>query len=251
MSEVEEIAKAVQEVAKFGEKSLETSEKVGGFFARVFQEPAEEVAGMITDKLRFVRWRRLLTMVDEVDRILSERGVRTPRAVAPKLALPVFEEASLEEDPTLQGLWSNLLANAMDPNFNGEIRYGFIEMIRNMTGKEIAILDYMYRSLKTKTALHHLAEIERYRWTKEELIEGVAITEDDYLLSVCNLMRMQCVGPAPIPARSHLRTDIGMERVIVFKGADVVMLTPLGVCFVQACVPQQGRAVPLVESKRV
>jgi hypothetical protein len=251
MSEIEKIAEAVQEVARFGEKSLETSEKVGGFFARVFQEPAEEVAGMITDKLRFVRWRRLLKMIDEVNCILSERGAHVPRAVAPKLALPIFEEASLEEDPTLQRLWSSLLANAMDPNFNGEIRYGFIDMIRNMTGKEIAILDYMYRSLKTKTALQHLVEIEQYRWAKEELTEGVAITEDDYLLSVCNLMRMQCVGPAPIPAHSHLRTDIGMERLMVSKGADIIVLTPLGVRFVQACVPEQGRAVPSVEGKCV
>ena len=43
MSEAEEIAKAVQGVAKFGEKSLETSKKIGGFFARVFKEPIQEL----------------------------------------------------------------------------------------------------------------------------------------------------------------------------------------------------------------
>jgi len=38
MPEVKEIAKSVLSVTKLVEKSLETSEKVGGFFARVFKE---------------------------------------------------------------------------------------------------------------------------------------------------------------------------------------------------------------------
>jgi hypothetical protein len=140
MSETEEIAKAIQGVAKFGEKSIGMAEKVGGFFARVFKEPAEEVAGMITDKLRFVRWRRLVKMADEVNKILIDRGVKQSRAVTPKLALAIFEEASLEEDVTLQSLWNNLLANAMDPQYNGELRYGFVDMIKNITGIEALIL---------------------------------------------------------------------------------------------------------------
>ena len=43
MPEVEEITEAVQSVANLGEKSLETSEKVGRFFARVFKEPTHNV----------------------------------------------------------------------------------------------------------------------------------------------------------------------------------------------------------------
>ncbi len=54
MSEAEEIAKAIQESAKLGEKGLETAEKVGGFVATVFKEPITDVSGLITDKLRFV-----------------------------------------------------------------------------------------------------------------------------------------------------------------------------------------------------
>ncbi len=62
MSDAEEIAKAVQSVANFGDKALETSQKVGGFLARVFKEPIQEISGMVTDKLRFVRWQRLVAM---------------------------------------------------------------------------------------------------------------------------------------------------------------------------------------------
>ncbi len=72
MSEAEEIAKAIQESAKPGEKGLETAGKVGGFIAKVFKEPITDVSGLITDKLRFVRWKRIVKMSDEVNQILKD-----------------------------------------------------------------------------------------------------------------------------------------------------------------------------------
>lgn len=89
--EAEEIAKAIQSFAKFGEKSLETSEKLGGFFSRVFNDPIAEVSVMITDKLKFVRWQHLVQMSDDVNKILKDRGIKETRSVTPKLALPIFK----------------------------------------------------------------------------------------------------------------------------------------------------------------
>lgn len=54
MNEAEEIAKAIQESAKLGEKGLEIADKAGSFFAKVFKEPIDEISGIITDKLRFI-----------------------------------------------------------------------------------------------------------------------------------------------------------------------------------------------------
>jgi len=56
MSETKEIAKAIQETAKLGVKGIETADKAAGFLAQVFKEPAKEISGIITDKLRFIRW---------------------------------------------------------------------------------------------------------------------------------------------------------------------------------------------------
>ncbi len=143
----QEIAKAVGEVAKLGGKCSELVEKVGGFVADVLKGPADEISVIVTDKLRFVRWRRLDKMADEVNQILESKGVKDTRAVAPKLALPIFEDASLEEDQELQKLWNQLLANAMDPSFNSEIRYGFIDMIKGITGKEAQLINRFYVAL--------------------------------------------------------------------------------------------------------
>jgi hypothetical protein len=233
MSETEEIAKAVQNVASFGEKSLETSQKVGGFFAKVFKEPIEEVTGMITDKLRFVRWRRLVQMSDEVNHILEEKGVNKSRAVPPKLALPIFEEASLEEDPSLQRLWNHLMANAMNPDFNDELRYGFVDMIKNITAIEASILNNFYEILKKEGHLGNLSSLSNYFLKKEQIQQIVSITADQYQVSIHNLMRMQCIGPAILKSTEIM---MGNELTTIYKGTDAVVLTPLGVKFVEACI---------------
>jgi hypothetical protein len=219
MSEAEEIAKAIQESAKLGTKGLEVAEKAGGFFAKVFREPAEEVSGMITDKLRFVRWKRLVNMADEVDAILSQRGINETRAVPPKLALPILEQATLEDDPDLQSLWNHLLANAMDPSFNDEIRYGFIDMIKNITGTEARMLNMFYISLLMTNRLKPSDQVYNWQFEKEQHVALLGVTEEEYAVAANNLIRMQLLATA-----------------FLKKGVDAVTLTPLGVKFIEACI---------------
>ncbi len=233
MTEAEEYAKAVQKVADLGTKALEVSEKLGGFFSRVFREPVQEVSGIITDKLRFVRWRRLVQMSDEVNQILFEKGVKETRGVPPKLALPIFEESSLEDDPSLQYLWNHLLANAMNPEFNGELRYGFIDMIKNITGIEVLILNKFYKILQEEGKLNDISQITNYRLSKEQIMMLVGIEEVTYQISIFNLMRMQCISAAIIRSTAIM---FGNETTTIYKGTDAVVLTPLGVKFVEACI---------------
>lgn len=232
-NDTEEIAKAVQSVAKLGEKSLDTAEKLGSFFTRVFHGPISEVSGIVTDKLRFVRWRRLVQMSNEVNEILERRGVNDTRAVPPKLALPIIEDGSLEEEETLQHLWNQLLANAMDPKFNGELRYGFIDIIKNITGIEVAILNSFYEILKREGHIEDLANVTGWHLKKEQIMQIVGIDEITYQLSIYNLMRMQCIAPAVLKSEGIM---MGTEATTIYKGTDAVVLTPLGIKFVEACV---------------
>ncbi len=233
MSDAEEIAKAVQSVAQLGDKSLETSQKMGEFIGRVFKEPIAEISGMLTEKLRFTRWKRLVDISDEVNKILNERGVHETRAVPPKLALSIFEESSLEEDQSLQYLWNHLLANAMNPSFNGELRYGFVDMIKNLTGIEVTILNIFYEILKKEGHINDISTITNYNLKKEQIMEIVEIDAESYQISVYNLMRMQCVGPAILKGSGIM---MGAEPVTIYKGTDAIVLTPLGVKFIEACI---------------
>ena len=139
MCNTKEIAKAVQEAAELGKKGFDAAEKAGVFVAKVFKEPLEEISGLITDNLRFVRWKRLVKMSDEVNQIHKDKGINSTRSVPPKIALPIFENSSLEDDPSIQSLWSHLLANAMDPEFSDDIRYGFIDIIKSLTSYEVKL----------------------------------------------------------------------------------------------------------------
>jgi hypothetical protein len=232
MSEAEEYAKAVQSVADFGTKSLDLSEKIGGFFAQVFKEPFQEVSGMITDRLKFIRWRRLVQMGDEVNKILLEKGVKETRGVSPKLALPIFEESSLEDDPSLQYLWNHLLANAMDPKFNGELRYGFIDMIKNITGIEASILNKFYELLKVNDNKIDINKITKFTLTNQQIMKMVGIDAITYQVSIYNLMRTQCIGPA----FSIMPVLDKFEPVATYEEPKAFVLTPLGLRFVEACI---------------
>ena len=232
MTETEEIAKAIQQTAQLGQKGLEIGEKAATFFAKVFKAPVAEIAGIVTDRLRFVRWKRLVEMADAVDHILNEKGVQHTRAVSPKLALPIFEDASLEDDPNIQHLWNHLLANAMSPEFNSEIRYGFIDMIKGITGKEAVLLNEFYALLKREGKVRPLNNLYNYSVTKEQFMQALKMPGDDYAVAANNLMRLQLISPAVLKGGIKL----GSEPVTVYKGVDAITLTPLGALFVEACI---------------
>jgi hypothetical protein len=233
MSEAEEISKAIQESAKLGEKGLEIADKAVSFFAKVLKEPINEMSGMITDKLRFIRWKRMVQVADEVNKILEEKKITETRAVPPKIGLPILEEASLEDEPNLQYLWNHLLANAMNPNFNDELRYGFIEMIKEITGIEAKLLNEFYEVLRRKGKLRPLSDVFQYSLTKEQIMQVLRISGDMYAISVNNLMRMQLFSPAILKSGG---VSLGSEPMTIYKGIDAVTLTPLGVKFVEACI---------------
>lgn len=243
MNEAEEIAKAIQETAKLGEKGLEAAEKVGGFIAKVFKEPIAEFSGLITDKIRFVRLKRMVQMSDEVNQILLKRGVNETKAVSPKIALPIFENASLEDDENIQTLWNHLLANAMNPQFNDEVRYGFIEMIKNITGIEAQLLNNFYEEvcelygiLREDDQIIPLEEVHTYSLKKEWFIQKLGLSNDQYAVAANNLMRMQLIGPAILTGSARMSVGTSMEPVTIYKGVDEINLTPLGIKFVEACI---------------
>ena len=232
MSESEEIAKAIQESAKLGTKGLEIADKAGSFFAKVFNEPINEIAGMVTDKLRFIRWKKMVQMSDEVNKILVEKNVTETRAVPPKLGLPIIEEATLEDDPTLQYLWNHLLANAMNPKFNDDIRYGFIDMIKGITGIEARLLSEFYNVLKRENKIDPIENVNQHTVKKEQFVKILSISASDYAIAANNLMRMQLLAPAILTGGM----SFGDEPATIYKGIDMVTLTPLSIKFIEACL---------------
>lgn len=264
MSEIEESAKAVTETVKLGTTVVEATEKMGGFLSRVLDEPITEAIGMFGDKLKFMRWKRKLRIVDEVNRILDERGVKNTRPVPPKLAIPIMEQASLEENDELQDIWCNLIANSLDPNFKMEIRYSFIEIIKNLTTLDARILKYVYETTTEINNQNKTTRFISYPIDFYQIVERVQASYIETELSLNNLQRVQCLWDNDIKDL-HAEIDLhnivrnvplsvedlclrankydkflkdhnkSIEEVINAKHSKF-KLTPLGVAFIKACM---------------
>lgn len=119
--------------------------RLGGFLAKVTREPVEAVTGILTDRLRFMRWERQVRLVDRSREIMLERGIGEEcRPVPPKIALPIVENASVEDNDELQDLWANLLVSALDPNRPDSIRIAFIDILKQLEVVDVHVLNRAY-----------------------------------------------------------------------------------------------------------
>lgn len=193
MSEIEESAKAVTETVKLGTTVVEATEKMGSFLSRVLNEPITEAVGIFEDKLKFMRWKRKLRIIDEVNRLLDERSLESTRPIPPKLAIPILEQASLEENDELQDIWCRLIANSLDPNFEVEIRYAFIDIIKNLTTLDAKILKYVYDSTVEINKLNQTERFIAYPIDFYQIVEYTQASYTETELSLNNLQRVQCL----------------------------------------------------------
>jgi hypothetical protein len=100
---------------------------------------------ILNDRLQFMRWERKLRLAERGRELLRERGIEGPlRPVPYKLALPIIEHASLEDNDELQDLWANLLTSAVDPKFEGLIRSAYVDIIKQLEVVDVHILDAVY-----------------------------------------------------------------------------------------------------------
>jgi len=138
----DEQAKAVKEVAKTTGTVAELGEKVGGFISKVIGPACFEVGGVLADYTRYFRYKNLLSISDKVKAIHARRkleGKEVP--IPPRIAIPLLESASLEDDETLKDVWATLIANGTDPNSKTILHPGYIEIIKQMSPDEAIILN--------------------------------------------------------------------------------------------------------------
>lgn len=238
MSEIEESAKAVTETAKLGTTVVEATEKMGGFLSHILNEPITEAVGIFGDKLKFMRWKRKLRIVDEVNRILDERGVESTRPIPPKLAIPILEQASLEENDELQDIWCRLIANSLDPNFQFEIRYAFIDIIKNLTALDARILKYIYEITMERNKEYKTEKFQVYKINFDSIKKNIYASDVETELSLYNLKRVQCVWDNDLNELRHDAAGIaaGITWTKTTPTHSTYRITPLGVAFILACM---------------
>lgn len=193
-----ETAKAVQEVAKTTGKAIGAAEKVGGFISRYIGGSFEQGMGILEDKLKFARWERTFMFMQHAEELQRQANMNGPtRAIPLKLAVPLLEAASLEDNDYLQDLWARLLVNAANANSGVNLQRAYISILEQLTPLEAAILKKIY-SLPYDEMRHEGVEASRL---PEEVsvvnatIQDATVVEptDEIKLALANLARIGCI----------------------------------------------------------
>ena len=242
-NEVTEIAKATQEIAKTARTGIEAAQGFGSFVARVLGEPIETAVGLVSDRLKFVRFERQVRLADRYAQVMALRGLSSEeQSVPPKIALPAIENASLEEDDELQDLWANLLTSCHDKTLNGVVRSGFVDIIKQLEVVDVHVLNYIYskilkRNLKDSASwkIDYDRDLSidpvRYGVHQNEILDSLEISRHTYECAIDNLLRVRCLAPylEDIEVESPGRYPETASRVHEYE---LVSITPFGWDFV-------------------
>ena len=190
---MEDESKAIQAIAKTTEKGIEAATKVGGFLAKFISGPLEQGIGIFEDKLRYLRWERRERLMKRAEDFLKDQGLGQPtRPVPLKLAIPLIQEGSLEEDNDLQDLWAKLLVNAGDARNNFQIRSAFISVLKDLDSLDAIILHKIYSVPATDLQ----KEISTFNLPQNALLEipeekKKFLPTEDVQISLGNLARLE------------------------------------------------------------
>jgi hypothetical protein len=80
---------------------------------RLFGGPLDQVGGMWEDRLKVRRQIRQFRLMQKLQAAIDEAGMDA-QPIPDSIWIPVLQEASLQDDESLQSAWANLLANAAD-----------------------------------------------------------------------------------------------------------------------------------------
>ena len=216
-----EVANAAREVARTGSEALAVAEKVGAFLSAIVEGPLEQLSGIVTDRLKYVRWERSVRLVDRAQAFMDQRGGRmVPRQVPLNVAIPVFEAASLEEDDHLQDVWAALLVNAADASSGVEIKRAFVSILQDFSAMEVQLLQAIYDA-PGETGVVWTSGLPDCYAGPDEDSENPKLPEVPVQIGLWQLMRLGCI------------TEGGTWGSIA--GIQGVRITALGRALVEAC----------------
>jgi hypothetical protein len=197
--EIKAVSSAVEEVAKAGSKTMEVVQQFGGFISEFTRAPLSAAAGILSDKLNYMRWENQQRFIKRSREFLQQTGLSAPSQPVPmNFAIPLLEAASLEENGDLQDLWAILLVNAATSSRANDRRRAYISILEQLTPLDAAIL------IKVHLALEHenvrrgvltqgLPDSATLYMFGEVPFSELETPMNEVVLSLANLVRIGCL----------------------------------------------------------
>lgn len=114
---------------------------------RLFGGLADQIGGIWEDAALARRIKRRIRLLEELKADI-DRAQFEPRVIPDAIWMPIVEEASRQDDESIQDKWAAMLANAADPRRENPISPVYPSMLRDLTAREVRFLDDLYRDLK-------------------------------------------------------------------------------------------------------
>jgi hypothetical protein len=181
-----EEAKALQEVAKFGTRALESSDKLAAFLSKIFGTVPSDVVGVVGgDWLHHIRIRNAAKLAQRTEEILRDRGIlEQTEPMSPSLALPLLHAAQDETREELSEMWARMLSNGMDPSRSASIRQSIILTVKSFDPLDAVILQMVFdRCHGEKTSVE---------FNLTDLLKELGVSSDELELSLSNLLKLGC-----------------------------------------------------------
>lgn len=193
--------KSIEEIAKTAGKAIDASEKFGGFIAKFISGSLEQGIGIFEDRLKYMRWERQVRLMKKSEEFMESINFKGPTKPIPlKLAIPLFQAATLEDDDYLQDLWIKLLVNSSNNESNVKLCRTYIDILEKLSPLEARILITIYS--------HPFNEIEHrgvftiglpeeaipYSHEDIEKISEYHLENEQVLFALANLSRLGCIS---------------------------------------------------------
>ncbi len=135
------------------------------FLRKLIGPAITETGLLISDEIRFRRFKNQVNIFLKAKELLESKGV-TPKTINLKLLVPLIEYSSLEEDKTVQDVWSNVIANIASYDTEQIFNLKCVEILKEITPSEILFLDYLFKLFKEK-------EVELLeKWKSDERLKN-------------------------------------------------------------------------------
>ncbi len=205
-----------------GEMEIEQSEMrmVGKFFNSVVPGFVKETMGILSDNAKFARWKNFIKITKEANEISEKYNLPELSAKLPiAFEVPFIEQASLQENETMQKMWANLLANAAANNSSAKTIY--VSILKELTPSEALVLDMIHSGMKEKGR----ADPAHYSISLRIVISKLKENNSDYQTVVDNLYRLRLITNPPIHYATATSIGFGTGLLNFGTGGTSVVTT--------------------------
>ncbi|UJA30849.1 Abi-alpha family protein [Clostridium sporogenes] len=235
------------------------------FVSKITARPTEEISLLITDTVRYWRFKNQVKILEKAEKDLEKVGL-SPKQVPIKFIVPFLEGCSLEEDENMQDRWSALLSNAANPTNTNFILPSYIDILKQLSSTEAKILDILFDTYTDNE--FHIRELYEYEDTLRcygnlsnenfkkisyehfSRLKSLELDEKEISIYIDNFIRLRLLKSNFSETlhetlsrerrhSSYMRNNHDycnyLDNELDIMERDIVQFTPMGIDFIKVC----------------